>query len=97
MIAIGAALLLIYYSKKPGQGSSSGMGRTRRLQATVMPEKRYKKSEDGKVVYLFDDARSEKERTDEPDESGGAEDGPDTGEKPPGPAPGNGVNGDGRE
>jgi hypothetical protein len=96
MIAIGAALLLIYYSKKSGQGAS-GAGRAKRVQASVVPEKRYKKSEDGKVVYLFDDARAEEETADGPDESGDAEDGPDTEEKPPGPAPGNGVNGDGRE
>jgi hypothetical protein len=29
------------------------MGPAKRVQAQVVPEKHYKKSEDGKVVYLF--------------------------------------------
>ncbi|MDR1292626.1 MAG: hypothetical protein LBJ91_04440 [Clostridiales Family XIII bacterium] len=55
LIAVGAALLLIYYSRKPGSGGFSGVTRARRVQATVVPERHYKKSKDGKVVYLFDD------------------------------------------
>ncbi|MDR0596790.1 MAG: hypothetical protein LBG50_04555 [Clostridiales Family XIII bacterium] len=58
MIAIVAALLLIYYSKKP---ASVARDKARRVQATVVPEKQYKKSEDGKVVYLFDDGEDKGE------------------------------------
>ncbi|MDR0519715.1 MAG: hypothetical protein LBG82_06665 [Clostridiales Family XIII bacterium] len=54
LIAVGAALLLIYYSRKP---TGAMRGGAKRVQATVVPEKRYKKSEDGKVVYLFDDGK----------------------------------------
>jgi hypothetical protein len=107
MIAIGAALLLIYYSKNPGQGSS-GAGRAKHVQATVMPEKHYKKSEDGKVVYLFDDARASDEdsgslsdvddpASESPEDPGRPGSAPGAEEKPTDPAPGNGVNGDGRE
>jgi hypothetical protein len=70
LIAVGASLLLIYYSRKPGSGPSSFVARARKVQATVVPEKRYKKSEDGKVVYLFDDddaAAEEKPEHNEPD------------------------------
>jgi hypothetical protein len=78
MIAVGAALLLIYYSRKPGSGGLSGVARARKVQATVVPEKRYKKSEDGKVVYLFDDDEettetSEKKGSDGSNGSGGEE------------------------
>ncbi|MDR2163914.1 MAG: hypothetical protein LBO70_08320 [Clostridiales Family XIII bacterium] len=76
IIAIGAALLLIYYSKNPGKGPS-GASRAKQVQATVMPEKHYKKSEDGKVVYLFDD--------DDGDDGGDSDEtssGPDDGDGP---------------
>jgi hypothetical protein len=59
MIAVGAALLLIYYSRNPGVGSSF-VARAKKVQATIVPEKRYKRSEDGKVVYLFDDDDEDK-------------------------------------
>jgi hypothetical protein len=91
LIAIGAALLLIYYSKKPG----SGAARAKRVQATVVPEKRYKRSEDGKVVYLFDDdapgAPGETERDAHP--ADGSDPGTKTGE---GASPG-GKDEDGKE
>lgn len=62
LIAVGAGLLLIYYSRKPDGGRVSHPSALRHVDATVVPEKQYKKSEDGKVVYLFDD--------DEPDDGG---------------------------
>jgi hypothetical protein len=75
LIAVGAALLLIYYSKKPS-GTARAAG-ARRVQATVVPEKQYKTSDDGKVVYLFDeDADEAADRAadiPETDTSGGSE------------------------
>jgi hypothetical protein len=70
LIAIVAALLLVYYSRKPGSGASDVRG-ARRVQVTVVPEpeKRYRKSEDGKVVYLFDD-----DDADDSEDASGADD-----------------------
>jgi hypothetical protein len=68
--------LLIYYSKNPGSGGFSAVARAKKVQATVVPEKRYKKSEDGKVVYLFDDDEEknpEKPAENRPDGPGGEE------------------------
>jgi hypothetical protein len=76
LIGVGAALLLIYYSKRP-----SGTARTagaKRVQATVVPDKHYKTSDDGKVVYLFDEdaddaadkATDDVPPTDGPDDGG---------------------------
>jgi hypothetical protein len=87
LIAVGAALLLIYYSKNPGSGGLSGVTRARKVQATVVPEKRYKKSEDGKVVYLFDDDDEE-----DAHETSGNDD-PDGSDRPNGPNDSNGEEG----
>jgi anionic cell wall polymer biosynthesis LytR-Cps2A-Psr (LCP) family protein len=55
LIAVGAAMLLIYYSITPGKRSSDSEHGDRRSPAR---EKQYEKSDDGKVVYLYN--RNEK-------------------------------------
>jgi hypothetical protein len=52
LIAIGAALLLIYYSIG-SRGKAPNVTSAKKIQAKVVPEKKYKTSEDGKVVYPF--------------------------------------------
>jgi hypothetical protein len=81
LIVVGAAVLLIYYSLTPGKrGSDSGEGNKR----SFAREKQYDKSDDGKVVYLYD--RNEKAadgdetaETDDAAENGRKDDGDDTG------------------
>jgi hypothetical protein len=50
LIAVGAAMLLIYYSITPGKRSPDSETGDRRSSAR---EKQYEKSDDGKVVYLY--------------------------------------------
>jgi hypothetical protein len=61
------------------------MGPAKRVQAQVVPEKHYKKSEDGKVVYLFGD--------DDEDDVQGGDDAGDSGAGDPGD-PASGDDGD---
>jgi hypothetical protein len=51
LIVVGAAILLIYYSLNPGgrKGQSAEGGRR-----PIAREKHYEKSDDGKIVYLYD-------------------------------------------
>jgi hypothetical protein len=66
-IAVGAAVLLIVSYTSQGNGKKKVDARWSDVPPS-RPKKEYKKSEDGKVVYLFDDDKKSQPKKDDANE-----------------------------